>query len=201
MTPTLTLTQVKRLQPCRHSLKRIARFLGDVPLTASEARAAGAKLDDVAWAAAAVASIDKDVRRRRCLWMADCAVRMLPLFEREQPTDQRPRRAIEAARAYARAEIGEAALSAAGADGYDGWDAAARDAARYAALAAARTAAARDAAWATGDWSAAWAAADWWAAAEWDSASNAEAAWQFDRLVERLSDPEPEDWPLPPMAL
>jgi hypothetical protein len=53
MTPTLTLTQLKRLKPCQDSLKRVARFLGDVPLTASEARAAGATFDDIAWASAA----------------------------------------------------------------------------------------------------------------------------------------------------
>ncbi len=38
------------------------------------------------------------------LFAADCAEHVLPLFEREYPTDNRPRRAIEAARALARGE-------------------------------------------------------------------------------------------------
>ena len=41
---------------------------------------------------------------------------------------------------------------------------------------------------------AAWAAA--WAAAG-AAAGAAEEAWQFDRLIARLGDPEPDDWPLP----
>lgn len=35
------------------------------------------------------------------LFAADCAERVLPLFEASHPTDQRPRRAIEVARLYA----------------------------------------------------------------------------------------------------
>jgi len=33
--------------------------------------------------------------------------------------------------------------------------------------------------------------------AAWDAARAAEEAWQFDRFVARMSDDEPEDWPLP----
>jgi hypothetical protein len=39
------------------------------------------------------------------LWSALCAERVLPLFEAERPGDDRPRRAIEQARAWARGEI------------------------------------------------------------------------------------------------
>jgi hypothetical protein len=39
------------------------------------------------------------------VWAADCAERVLHLFEQEQPSDDRPRRAIEQARAWARGEI------------------------------------------------------------------------------------------------
>jgi hypothetical protein len=60
------------------------------------------------------------------LFAADCAERVLPIFEKERPGDDRPRRAIQAARDYANGII----------------DAAARDAARDAARAAAW-----DAAW------------------------------------------------------
>lgn len=37
-------------------------------------------------------------------WAAACAEHVLPLFEREQPDDRRPREAIEAVRAWARGE-------------------------------------------------------------------------------------------------
>lgn len=39
------------------------------------------------------------------LWAADCAQHVLHLFEEAQPGDDRPRRAIEQARAWARGEI------------------------------------------------------------------------------------------------
>lgn len=39
------------------------------------------------------------------LWAAACAEHVLDLFEREEPTDGRPREAIEAARAWARSEL------------------------------------------------------------------------------------------------
>jgi hypothetical protein len=39
------------------------------------------------------------------VWAADCAQHVLHLFEEKQPNDDRPRRAIESARAWARGEI------------------------------------------------------------------------------------------------
>lgn len=39
------------------------------------------------------------------VWAADCAAHVLPFFEEERPHDDRPRRAIELARAWARGEI------------------------------------------------------------------------------------------------
>ena len=42
---------------------------------------------------------------RLALWAADCAEHVLDLFERERPGDDRPRRAIELARAWARGEV------------------------------------------------------------------------------------------------
>lgn len=39
------------------------------------------------------------------LWAAQCAEHVLHLFEVEQPTDSRPREAVEAARAWARGEM------------------------------------------------------------------------------------------------
>ena len=71
------------------------------------------------------------------LWAADCARRALPHFEGERPGDDRPRRAIEAGRAWARGEmkVGEARATAISAH------AAARAADRDAACAASHAAA------------------------------------------------------------
>src|SRR5512146_1672992 len=43
--------------------------------------------------------------RLLAVWAAACAEHVLPLFEAVQPTDPRPRQAIELARAWARGEI------------------------------------------------------------------------------------------------
>jgi hypothetical protein len=69
------------------------------------------------------------------LWAAACAEHVLPLFASERPDDPRPRRAIEAARAWARGEIAMSETRAAGGHAM----AAARDlggSVRYAAYAA-----------------------------------------------------------------
>lgn len=70
------------------------------------------------------------------LWAADCAARVLPLFEAARPGDERPREAIELARAWGRGEISMKQARQAACAG-----AAARDAsgaARFVALAAAQ---------------------------------------------------------------
>ena len=74
------------------------------------------------------------------LWAADCAQHVLPLFEELQPNDDRPRRAIELARAWARGEIKMSQSRAAGGHAM----AAARElsgVARHAAFAAGQAAA------------------------------------------------------------
>jgi len=48
------------------------------------------------------------------LWAADCAQHVLHLFEARQPNDERPRRAIELARAWTRGEITMTQARAAG---------------------------------------------------------------------------------------
>jgi thymidine phosphorylase len=78
--------------------------------------------------------------RRLAVWAADCAEHALDHFERARPGDERPRRAIELGRAWARGEITmtEARTAAGHAN------AAARDlsgAARHAAYAAGQAAA------------------------------------------------------------
>jgi hypothetical protein len=47
-------------------------------------------------------------RRLVAAWSADCAERVLPIFEAEAPDDGRPRAAIARARAFARGELGVA---------------------------------------------------------------------------------------------
>lgn len=44
-------------------------------------------------------------RRLLAAWAGVCAERVLPLFQARHPDDDRPRRAVEAARAWARGEI------------------------------------------------------------------------------------------------
>jgi hypothetical protein len=79
-----------------------------------------------------------DLSRHRLLasWAADCAEHVLPLFAARHPDDERPRRAIESARAWARGEatVGEArkASVAAHAAARGASDPAAREAARAA---------------------------------------------------------------------
>src|SRR5258706_10505216 len=78
--------------------------------------------------------------RLMAIWAADCAENVLPHFERARPLDDRPRRAIELGRAWARGEITWTEARTAGGHA----NAAARDltgAARYAAYAAGQAAA------------------------------------------------------------
>jgi hypothetical protein len=125
-----------------------------------------------------VRKLDTWNERTARLFAADCAERVLPIFEKQYPTDARPRKAIEAARAFANGTIGQEERDAAGdAAGDAAWAAwiAARDAARDAARAAG------DAAWA-----AARAAGDaaWYAAS--DAAWYASSQWATDRLFDYL---------------
>ncbi|WP_144761113.1 putative immunity protein [Curtobacterium sp. 9128] len=50
-------------------------------------------------------TLDEDERRTVAAWAADCAERVLPLFEAEVPDDDRPRDGIRRARAFARGEL------------------------------------------------------------------------------------------------
>lgn len=47
---------------------------------------------------------DLSIHRVIAAWAADCAERVLPLFEVERPHDRRPREAIDALRAWTRGE-------------------------------------------------------------------------------------------------
>ena len=85
-------------------------------------------------------TLEDDDHRLLAIWAADCAEHVLHHFERARPNDDRPRRAIDLGRAWARGEIrwAEARTAAGHANG------AARDlrgAARHAAYAAGQAAA------------------------------------------------------------
>jgi hypothetical protein len=85
-------------------------------------------------------TLQDDDHRLLAVWAADCAEHVLNFFEQARPADDRPRRAIDLGRAWARGEItwSEARTAAGHAN------AAARDlrgAARYAAYAAGQAAA------------------------------------------------------------
>lgn len=104
-------------------------------------------------------------KKTRRLFACDCAERVLPLFEKVFPDDDRPRKCIEATRRFARGEITREELGVF-------WDAA-WDAARAAGDAAGDAA-----------WDAAWAAG---AAARAARAAGAtEKQWQTERLFQYL---------------
>ena len=76
----------------------------------------------------------RNTRRVLTVWAADCAEHVLGLFEARQPRDGRPRKAVAAARAWARGEIKCGAARTAALSAH----AAARAATDPAAIAAAR---------------------------------------------------------------
>ena len=85
-------------------------------------------------------SLEDDDHRLLAVWAADCAEHVLHHFEEARPDDDRPRRAIELGRAWARGEVPWAEASTAAGHA----NAAARDlggAARHAAYAAGQAAA------------------------------------------------------------
>lgn len=80
--------------------------------------------------------LDEQDHRSLALWAADCAEHVLPYFEENYPNDDRPRRALEAGRAWSRGEI----KCGAARDAAVAAHAAARDAEEGAGRAAARAA-------------------------------------------------------------
>ena len=85
-------------------------------------------------------TLQDDDHHLLALWAADCAEHVLPHFERVRPNDDRPRRAIDLGRAWARGEVAWAVARTAAGHA----NSAARDltgAARHAAYAAGQAAA------------------------------------------------------------
>ena len=134
-------------------------------------------------------TLTDEVHRLLALWAADCAEHVMPLFERERPDDDRPRRAIELGRAWVRGEVSWWDARSAGGHA----NAAARDlrgAARHAAYAAGQAAAVGHVA-AHGLGAAAYAIrAAQAASADDDRASvgRAECQWQRAKLPDQIRD-------------
>ena len=129
----------------------------------------------------AAVNVDKDLR----LFAADCAEHVLYLFEREYPNDDRPRKAIQAARDFAEGRISAAARATPADAAWNAaraaWNAGAAARAAAAGAAGAAEAAARVAAEAARD---AAAAAD--ADAAW-AARAAEKDWQLQQFEARFA--------------
>jgi Imm-5 like putative immunity protein len=134
-------------------------------------------------------TLKDDDHRLLAMWAADCAEHVLPRFEQARPKDDRPRRAIDMGRAWARGEIrwAEARTAAGHAN------AAARDlsgAARHAAYAAGQAAAVGHVA-AHELGAAAYAIRAVWAAAtadEREAAGRSECQWQRAQLPDEIRD-------------
>ena len=137
---TTTLKEIRSHSPCTEGWETLLEHLGKSPTAAKTCDAPVPLLtvlesngmDDALWV------LDNCINPHICrLFAADCAERVLHLFESERPDDDRPRKAIEVARNTnatdrERADAGDAARAAAWAAA----GAAAGDAARAAAWAA-----------------------------------------------------------------
>jgi len=192
-----TLGRIRAAEPCADGWRHLLVALGeggdpdlDRTVTLAEIVASNG-VEDALWVACHAVTLTAADERVLRLFAADCAERAL-CAEREagREPDARSWAAVEAARAYARGEIGAEELRAAYAAACDaGW--AAVDAARVAAAVYAAHSA-RDAAWGAAAWaaraaayaaSAATAAYAAYAAAD---AVCAERDWQAARLLAYL---------------
>ena len=129
--------------------------------------------------------LDEQDHKLLTIWASECAEHALPYFEERYPKDDRPRRAIEAARAWVRGNLSMVdARKAAFAS-----HAAARDANNIAAQAAARAAGHAAATAHVADHArhaATYAVKAATAAEITGDATSAESAWQYRRLPKHL---------------
>ena len=183
-----TFRKAKEAKACIESYKKMAKAVGgikkyglDTPIPLDKILEV-CGLNDTLWTLGIVLEpADREIR----LFVCDCVERVLPLFEKKYPDDNRPRQAIETARKFANGQANKVELAVADAAAW----AAARDAAlaardvgdvAWAAARAAAKAAARDA----GD-----VACDAGAAARdvaGAGARDAEREWQREKLLEML---------------
>src|SRR6266536_1355569 len=85
-------------------------------------------------------TLGKEDHRLLVLWATDCAEHVLPYFEEQYPEDDRPRKAVEAARAWVRGEVPFSEVRAAALAAHAAARAVDEPAARAAARAAGRAA-------------------------------------------------------------
>jgi hypothetical protein len=103
---TTTLNKIKAHSPCVNGWNNLLNHLGktqadDEPLSiATIIKSNGIR--HAVWALCAVEGKDKEIR----LFAADCAESVLHIYEKQYPNDDRPRKAIQAARDYANGVIG-----------------------------------------------------------------------------------------------
>jgi len=194
---TTTFRKCHQASACKLSYRKMATAMGGVTQYGQDSLILVLKvleildLDDAIWVLARTCG--KNGRDMSRLWTTDCAAHVLHIFEQACPDDDRPRKAIEAARAYVHGEISAEA------------QAAARDAATNAAWDAVKDTA----------WNAAWAATDGLSegitediagdsargavgGTTGDTAWDIERAWQIERLKLYLTSKTlPSEWPLP----
>ena len=126
-----TLNEIREHSPCPTGWSKLLKSLDkthadDEPLALEHILDSNG-LDDALWALRAVKGHDKELR----LFACQCARRVLPIFEEKYPEDDRPRKAIKAAEAFAlgridKAELEKAAYAAYAADAADAADATTR---------------------------------------------------------------------------
>jgi hypothetical protein len=184
-----TLALLKKHEACSGGYEHLATALGgedhygrETPIPLSRILETNG-LDHTLWALRAVLPEQSQARDRVArMFAADVAEHVLFHFERDEPGDARPREAIDAARAYVRGEIDDAALSAAQTEahcaGAGGATAAARSAAHAAAHAAGGNVC-RAAVWASD-------ASTEEGADKWRATRDAEREWQRERLRQYL---------------
>ena len=121
-----TLNEIREYSPCSAGWAKLLKSLDkthadDEPLALEHILDSNG-LADALWALRVVKGHDKALR----LFACGCARLALPIFEKQYPDDDRPRKAIEAAEAYALGRIGKDGLAKAAADAADAANAAAR---------------------------------------------------------------------------
>ncbi len=167
-----TFTKAKEARACIESYRKMAKALGSINKYGKDTPIGLDKvlevcgLQDTIWSLRCTIEPPENILIE---FACRCAEHVLHFFEDKYPEDNRPRKAIEAARVCINDKSGAAAWAAARA----AW--------------AAAGAAARDAAWAAAE--AAWAAGDasWAAARAAGAAADAETEWQTKILLELLN--------------
>ena len=96
----VTLEKIEAAKPCSERFNAALALLGGRnkiakrKMSFAQLRKAGISFDDLVWAAYAIARTNKDVERRRYLWMADLAAHVHDEFDKFAQNDERPRKSI-----------------------------------------------------------------------------------------------------------